>query len=216
MVGDPKRLSDLNKIEADVRIICRRCGFEEDWTTGDLARHLIAIGGNQAWSEITRYLSCRRVGCGSPDLRHIAVPYARRQPNLPRQIGALDARLIATAVTILEEATARSPRTAVDTIEVHLALLVVHRYIRDREAVRRFWELAANGGRRVDDTLRDRLAVIRHALEKGGWIAPRVLTEKARTWGWQSPPPRGWVAGPGCAHSHEPEEPGGRGDPDQP
>jgi hypothetical protein len=30
MVGDPKQLSDFAKIEADVRIICRHCTFDED------------------------------------------------------------------------------------------------------------------------------------------------------------------------------------------
>jgi len=37
MVGHPKHLSDLKKIEADVRFTCSRCGFEDDWAPGELA-----------------------------------------------------------------------------------------------------------------------------------------------------------------------------------
>jgi hypothetical protein len=46
MVGAAKHLSDLNKIEADVRITCRKCGFEDDWDRHELARHVLAIGGS--------------------------------------------------------------------------------------------------------------------------------------------------------------------------
>jgi hypothetical protein len=60
VVGAPKQLSDLNKIEADVRITCRQCGFEDDWTPAELARHVLAIGGSTVWSEVTRHLVCRR------------------------------------------------------------------------------------------------------------------------------------------------------------
>ena len=79
MVGPPKHLSDLDKIEADVRITCRRCGFEDDWDRGELARHVLAIGGNLVWTEVTRHMVCRRFGCGSTELRALAVPFARRQ-----------------------------------------------------------------------------------------------------------------------------------------
>ena len=46
-------LSDLATIEADVRITCRRCRFEEDWSRDDLARHLDALGGSEVSSAIT-------------------------------------------------------------------------------------------------------------------------------------------------------------------
>lgn len=131
MVGQPKHLSDLHKIEADVRITCRRCRFEDDWTREALAAHLFAMGGSQVWSEITRHLRCRRFGCKSSDLRAQAVPCARRQANVPRRIGKLDAQLVRTAMKVLEEAVARSRGQAVATAQVRLALLVLYRYLRD-------------------------------------------------------------------------------------
>ena len=108
MVGSPKHLSDLRKIEADVRMTCRRCGFGFDLAREASAEHLFAIDGNQVWSEITRHLRCRRVGCGSPELRALSVPFARRPANMPRWAGKLDAQLVGTAMKILEQAVARS------------------------------------------------------------------------------------------------------------
>lgn len=208
MVGQPKHLSDLHKIEADVRITCRRCGFEDDWTRQALAAHLFTIGGSQVWSEITRHLRCRRFGCGSPDLRALAVPYARRPANMPRRIGKLDAKLVESAMEVLEQAVARSRGQAVATAEVCLALLVLHRYVRDRELVRSFWHLASVGTRTVDDGLNVPLGLIRQRLEQQGWIGPAVLLEGIPIWPWDSPAPPGWKAGPHHPRSHNGTEPG--------
>ena len=193
MVGAPKHLSDLARIDADVRIACRTCGFEQDWARGDLARHLFEIGGSQVWSEITRHLRCRRFGCGSADLRAIPVPYARRGANMRRRIAKLDARLLASALELLDEAVRASRGEAVATPEVRLALLVVYAYSRDRDGVRRFWEKASVGGRAVDDGLVEPLRAIRHGLVERGWLAPDVLLERPRIWPWNSPAPAGWL-----------------------
>lgn len=207
MVGSPKHLSDLRKIEADVRITCRQCGFEDDWARQALVDHLIATGGSQVWSEITRHLRCRRFGCGSADLRALPVPYARRPANMPRRIGKLDAELVGTAMNILEQAVARSNKQAVATLEVRLALLVVHRYARDRELVRRFWQRASASNRTVNDALAEPLQALRKRLEQLGWIAPAVLLERTKTWPWSSPAPPGWLAAPGNPRFAEPADP---------
>ena len=194
MVGAPKHLSDLARVEADVRITCRKCGFEEDWTRGALARHLLDLGGSQVWSEITRRMRCRRFGCGSSDLRALPVPYARRAANTPRRISKLDAEMIAAALGVLDRAVCASRGSAVASIEVRLSLLVVYAYSRDRETVRRFWERASVDGRTVDDGLVEPLRAIRHRLVEQGWGASAVLLEDVRTWPWDSPAPPGWRA----------------------
>lgn len=192
LVGAPKHLSDLARIHADVRITCRKCGFEDDWTRGALARRLLEVGGSQVWSEITRRLRCRRFGCGSSDLSAVPVPYARRAANMRRRISKLDAETLAAALGVLDRVVCSSCGGAVATLEVRLSLLVVYAYSRDRESVRRFWERASVGGRTVDDGLVEPLRAIRHRLVGQGWIAPAVLLEEARTWPWDSPAPPGW------------------------
>ncbi len=174
MVSQPKHLSDLKKIEADVRITCRRCGFEDDWTPEALSKHLFEIGGSSVWSEITRYLSCRRFGCGSRELRALPVPYAPRPANVTRRVGKLDAQLLGTAMTILERAVAHARGQSVATLEVRLALLVVHRYARDREAIRRFWALASKPSRNVSEDLTGPFASSANGLNS--WVGSRPLS----------------------------------------
>lgn len=139
VVGSPKHLSDLARIDADVRISCRTCGFEQDWARESLARHLFEIGGSQVWSEITRHLRCAKFGCGSTSLRALPVPYARRGANMSRRVAKLDAHLLELAMHILERAVRVSCGRAVASVELRLALLVIYSYSRDRDGVRRFW-----------------------------------------------------------------------------
>lgn len=204
MVGPPKHLSDLHKIEADVRIICRRCRFEDDWTVADLSTHLFAIGGSTVWSEVTRHLRCRRAACGSSDLRALPVPFARRQANLPRQVGKLDAALIEAAMAVLVEATGRGSGSQA-TVELRLALLVLHRYVRDRELLRATWAQASGGEKAVWQTLQASVHAIRVKLVREGWLPSEAPTREPRRWPWSSPAPRGWLVSPSCPE-HEPEE----------
>lgn len=192
MVSAPGHLRDLGESQADVRVTCRDCGFEVDWTVADLSAHLISIGGDLTWSEVTRHLVCRRRGCGSTRLRASAVSCARRQANLPRRISRFDAHLIATAMSVLEEAVARSPGRDVATPHVRLALLVVYSYGEDEEGARTFWSRAADAKRVASEGLHEPLAVIRQGLIRSGWLAPTATVERTRTWPWQSPAPPGW------------------------
>ena len=196
MGARPKHLSDLDALSAHVRIVCRSCGFEDDWTRDEFARHLSATGGSQVWSEVTRYLRCRRFGCDSAAVEALSVLPGTRPPNLPRRIGRLDASLLDAALGVLDAAVRRSRGQAVATVEVRLALLVIHRYARDRNCVRRFWSRASAENRTADDGLRGPLQVIRQRLSDKGWIAPTVLLEDARTWPWSTPAPPGWLAAP--------------------
>ena len=207
MVGQPKQLSDLRKIEADVRITCRRCGFEDDWTSDALTKHLFEIGGSTVWTEITRHLHCRRFGCGSRELRALPVPYARQAANVQRHVGKLDAQLLGTAMRILEHAVAHARGQPIATLEVRLALLVVHRYARDRDVVRRFWTLASKPNRNVSEGLTEPLRCISKRLEQLGWIAPPVLLERTPIWPWQGPVPPGWQAPTGRDRSGQPIDP---------
>lgn len=195
MVGPPKHLHDLGKVEANVRITCRRCGFEDDWDRGDLASHVLAIGGNLVWSEVTRHMLCRRFGCGSTDLLAIAVPFARRAANMPRRIGRLDSETLAAALAILDNI-ARRRTGAVDTLDVRLALLVLLRYSGHREAAKAFWDRAGLADPLGTENLHDPLGLIRDALVKRARIAPEQRLERTKTWPWNSPAPPGWYAPP--------------------
>ena len=204
MVGAPKHLHDLNGIGANVRVTCRKCGFEVDWTVADLSAHLISIGGNLTWTEVTRLLVCRRQGCGSTQLRATPVPFARRQANLPRRLSKLDARIVPAAIKVLEDAAARSPGRDVATPDVRLALLVVYVYSRDADGTRDFWSRAKDAGRTASAGLLEPLHLIRHRLMEGGWLAAAPVEERTPTWPWKSPAPPGWCARAGSPGHEEP------------
>ena len=192
MYDVPEHLAELARVRAWVRIVCGRCGFEEDWAPDALERHLAETGGSRVWSEVVRHLHCRSFGCGSTDLSAVVIPSNGRQANLPRRIGRLDAHLLGAALGVIEVAVRRSDGQAVAGLELRLALLVVHRYARDRDCVRRFWSVASRSDRSVDDGLIEPLRLIRQALVAAGWLAPSVLLDPVKTWPWESPAPPGW------------------------
>ncbi len=191
----PHRLSDLAQFGVNVRIVCRRCSFEEDWTPDALARHLAAIGASEVWSDITRHMRCRSFGCGSTDVRAVPASQDDRSANMPRRIGRLDAHLLGAALGVLDATARCSLGQAVATLEVRLALLVVHRYARDRDCVRAFWLRASIGNRTADEGLVEPLQVIRQRLITAGWLAPSFLIEPSKTWPWESAAPPGWMRG---------------------
>lgn len=194
MVGDPKHLSDLRRIEADVRVTCAECGLEEDWDVDALAARLHRTGGSTVWTEITRKLRCRRFGCGGRDLRAVPVPFARRPPNTPRKVGALDAALIDLSMKVLYEAAYRWTAGPVGTMEVRLALYVVYRYVRERHLVDEYWRIANRArGWAGEPACLDAFQAIRTRLERTGWLLPPPDLVRDQTWPWDSPPPDDWT-----------------------
>ena len=139
-------------------------------------------------------------------MRATPIPYAKLPPNGAQRMGKLDSHLLGTAMTILEQAVARSHHQAAATLDVRLALMVVHRYAREGRLVARFWERASITNRTVNETLHEPLDAIRHRLTSLGWLQPPVDIPPARFWPWQSPAPPGWRVGPGGARQADPVE----------
>lgn len=173
MVGPPKNLSDLDRIEADVRITCRACGWEIDWSVPELRTSLLASGGNTTWTQITRGMICGRPRCRSTNLYPLAVPFAQRAPNAPIRLLAIDRAIIAAALAILEEAARRSNSEPVATPAVRLALYATHRYHRDDELTRRYWEAAQMSGTYQGQNCHQPLAWIQQRMERQGLVSPR-------------------------------------------
>lgn len=75
MVGDPKHLSDLARIEAAVRVTCRACGHQRQFGRNELAGELMRRRRNSAWEMIPDALKCR---CGAKHPRLLVLPFADR------------------------------------------------------------------------------------------------------------------------------------------
>jgi hypothetical protein len=89
MVGSPKSLTDLRKIDASVRVTCRACGRVRLLDREKLILDLMARRRNLAWSALPTYFRCAATGCGSKDVRLVAVPFAPAEIDGETLVGAL-------------------------------------------------------------------------------------------------------------------------------
>lgn len=137
MVGDPKNLSDLHRIEAQVRVTCTSCKATEVWELDALITEVRNNGGNTDWRAARHALKCPK-RCASPLISLLPIPFGRQRARRQAHRHAL----INLALTILREASARSAHSAVGTIEVRLALHVLRPFVRDQRLLNEFWRAA--------------------------------------------------------------------------
>jgi hypothetical protein len=89
MVGDPKDLSDLRRVEATLRVTCRRCGHAREFDIGELGRELSRRRKSSAWDALPHHFRC---GCGARRPRLLPIPFGARrsdelgQPTMGEQL----------------------------------------------------------------------------------------------------------------------------------
>lgn len=137
MVGPPKNLSDLRRIEAQVRVTCTSCKAVEVWELDALVDEVRRNGGNTDWHTARYALKCPR-RCASPMISLLPIPYGRQRARRQAHRHAL----VNLALAILREAAGRSAEQAVGTIEVRLALHVLRPFVRDQQLLNEFWRSA--------------------------------------------------------------------------
>ena len=76
VVGNPKHLSDLRKIEATLRVSCRRCGHAREFDIGELAQILMAKRKSDVWTELPQHFRCQ---CGARRPRLLPIPFGARR-----------------------------------------------------------------------------------------------------------------------------------------
>jgi hypothetical protein len=83
MVGSPKMLTDLRKIDASLRVTCRTCGNAREIDRERLIRDLLTRGRSLDWSLVPRALRC---GCGSKDVRLLIIPFGDQDHPAPAEL----------------------------------------------------------------------------------------------------------------------------------
>ena len=93
MVGQPKNLADLRKIDADLRVVCRACGRRRVFDRELLHSDLLRRGKSTDWTLMPRHFRCSGRGCRSRDVRLEILPFARREvpPVLATFLAAVEA-----------------------------------------------------------------------------------------------------------------------------
>lgn len=137
MVGDPKTLHDLYRIEAQVRVTCRGCKATEVWELGALIDEVRSNGGNTEWRAARSAIRCPH-RCASPLIHLLPIPYGRQRARRRAHRHAL----INLALQILREAAHRSATMQVGTIEVRLALHVLRPIVREQSLLTAYWKAA--------------------------------------------------------------------------
>lgn len=144
MVGSPKTLGDLRRVDAAIEISCSACG-RVDLLDREVTMHERA--GMRASSDWATFCSEQRCSsCGSADVRVLPAPFSQDDPALRRRRG--ENILINLALQVLSDAAWKSKKGTVGTPEVRLALRVLHPYLRDENLLREFWREATEEPRK--------------------------------------------------------------------
>lgn len=133
MVGAPKSLHDLHRIEAQVRVTCTNCKVTEIWELDALIAEVRNSGGNTDCETARFALKCPKQ-CASPMIKLAPIPFGRQRARQQ----ARRHLLINLSLAILREAARRSAQQAVGTIEVRLALHVLRPFVRDQALLNAF------------------------------------------------------------------------------
>lgn len=139
MVGPPKSLHDLHRVEAQVKVTCTSCRASEIWELEALITEVRNNGVNTDWRTARHSLKCPS-RCQSPMISLLPIPFGRQRARRRAHRQAL----INLALSVVREATARSASEAVGTIEVRLALHVLRPMVLDDQLVIAFWRAATS------------------------------------------------------------------------
>lgn len=134
MVGPPKTLYDLRKVEAAVRITCRSCQKVTTLDREELIQLRAAHRSSLDW-RLTQ-VDLQGWCCVGGSARVDAVPFAEGNPEMRARRAAT--RRMNIALQVLAEGAKRD--SAMPTLAIQLALRVLHPYVADQALLVTYWE----------------------------------------------------------------------------
>lgn len=164
MVGPPKTLQHLRKVEASVRVTCRSCKAvklydrEAMITTRSFQRRSLE------WPAVQRDLPCH--ACDSHDVRVDFVPFGQDDREL--RIYRAQATLMNLALVVLEDASRHAIVDQVCTPSLRLALRVLRPFLADRTLLVQFWsEAEAAHGKAFNGSQHPLRWIVTQLVERG-------------------------------------------------
>lgn len=138
MVGHPKSLHDLRRVEAAVQVTCLKCGhvavLDREEMIGD-RRHSLR---SMEWAAVQHDQICRKSSCDSRDVVVLPLPFGQTVPELRERRAMMLA--VNLSLQVLEQACRQPPESSRES--VRLALRVLHPHVRDAGLLLQFWEHA--------------------------------------------------------------------------
>ncbi len=138
MVGSPKSLADLRRIEAAVQLTCESCRHRWVRDREELIAFLLFHRKSIDWQVVPHELGCEK--CGKSPVRMLPLPFTTAPGRAVTTPGEMIR--VNLALLVLREAAEASKRGATGTSAVRLALRVVAPYVRDTNTLREFWRNA--------------------------------------------------------------------------
>ena len=171
MVGPPKTLQDLRKIEGALRVTCGACGKVNllDREHLILRRNL----GRQScdWSAVVRETICP--DCTGRNVKVDIEAFADGLPELRRRRATMITIELALKILLLASYSGTSRSVPVEA--VRLALRAVHPVLQDRAVLEGFWTRYADPDPRPGESPAGRYADIVKKLLKRGYAVPAEL-----------------------------------------
>ena len=137
MVGDPKTLHDLARVDGAVHVRCRVCGHVELKDREEMIRGRLFARLSCDWEVVCRDQRCGSPKCDSADVRVSVAPYSQDMDVLKRRRGAMIT--IGLALHILHRSSYSGTRAEIPVEAVRLALRALHPFVGDRSLLERYW-----------------------------------------------------------------------------
>ncbi|GAA4220323.1 hypothetical protein GCM10022253_24200 [Sphingomonas endophytica] len=137
MVGQPKTLYDLRKVEGAVNVTCKACGKARLYDLEELISVRLFHRQSVDWDVVLHEMPCWHCP-DRTETRVAIVPYAANDRTLRAR--RAETLVINLALTVLKQAASRANRDGIDTPAVRLALRVLRQFLPDRALLVRFWE----------------------------------------------------------------------------
>ena len=171
MVGPPKTLYDLRKVEAAVRVTCRVCGAQRLWDLEEMIQERAAARQSCDWLTVRHEAPCP-AACDSRDAHVQAVPFGAGSAELRRRRATTT--LVNLGIGILQVAAypGASP-TPMPREAVRLALRVLHPHVGQAALLTQFWEVFTKEPRLAHESPAKALVwIVQQLARKGYSIAP--------------------------------------------
>ncbi len=171
MVGPPKTLYDLRKVEGAVRVTCRECKRRQLLDREELI--LMRNVGLQTcdWSAFCHTAICGY--CASRDVKVEIEAFGDGLPELRRRRATMIT--LELALKLLQSASYSGSRASIPVEAVRLALRVVHPHLQDRATLEGYWRRYADPDPKMGESPTGCYEDMVKKLLKRGYAIPAEL-----------------------------------------
>lgn len=142
MVGPPKSLYDLRKVEAAIRVTCVACGTTRLVDLEELIHQRQFAGRSCDWNIVRSDMHCLNNACDAEGVRIDGVPFAANDAVLRERRARV--AVMHLALSVLSRAARRAERATVPPEAVKLALRVLHPMLGNQELLTTYWTAFAS------------------------------------------------------------------------